>query len=85
MNEEKESDLTKLLSLRHIKRLVLEQAEKAFILPRDYGIGVELADAELPSMIRYLLDNGTLTRIELGKCAVVDDGEYSYFLKLKNE
>lgn len=78
-------DLRDFLSLRHIKRLVLEQAEKAFILPKDYGVGIELADAELPSIIRYLRDNGTLTRIELGKCAVVDDGEYSYFLKLKSE
>lgn len=80
-----ESELTQLLSLRHIKRLVLEQTEKVFILPKDYGVGVELADTELPSMVRYLLDNGRLVKIELGKSAAIEDGEYSYYLKLKSE
>lgn len=80
-----ENELTQLLSLRHIKRLVLEQTEKVFILPKDYGVGVELADTELPSMVRYLLDNGRLVKIEIGKSATIEDGEYSYYLKLKNE
>lgn len=79
------NELTQLLSLRHIKRLVLEQTEKVFILPKDYGVGVELADTELSSMVRYLLDNGRLVKIELEKSATIEDGEYTYYLKLKSE
>lgn len=78
-------DLRDFLNLRHIKRLVLEQTEKVFILPKDYGVGIELADTDLPSMVRYLLDNGRLVKIEIGKSAAIEDGEYSYYLKLKNE
>lgn len=79
------SELAELMNQRHVKRMVLEQTEKIYVIQKDYRVPMELSGSPMSKKIRYLLDNGRITKIELGKEATIMDGTCSYVLKLKSE
>lgn len=80
------SELTKLLNLRHIKRLVLEQTEKVLVVLKKDNSWTRLPDENLPSFVRQLLENGEMLAISLeDNYAVMGDEDYTYYLTLKKE
>lgn len=80
------SELTQLLSLRHIKRLALEQTKKVLVVLKKDNSWTRLPDEEFPSLARHLLENGEMLAISLeDNYAVMGDESYTYYLTLKKD
>lgn len=78
-----ENELTQLLNLRHIKRLVLTQTKKVRVVLKKDKSWKRLPDEEFPSLVRHLLENGEMLAISLeDNYAVMGDESYTYYLSL---